>query len=429
LLHQHDLQTEQILADHDRQTDQILADHDRQTDQILADREAKTKAMMARLEDDVRKITVNMGFNVLILPTGQRLTDLYDEEKTPQYMPEEYAATLAKSRVATVNHVLPSLTQRIKWPERQRKIMLMGVRGEVYLHSKNQQPILEAVTPGQMVVGYELHRSMNLAAGQKVQLMKREFTISKLLEERGTWDDATVWIDLHQAQEMLAQSGKINAILALECDCATNRLSNIREEIGALLPNTQVIEFASQALARAEARNRAAAQAVASLEQEKVHRAQVREEQKAQRTRVRGEELNQRNQVRSEFEAFAAILLPVVLLTAGLWTALLALVNVRERRPEIAILRALGLRTRQILLLFLGRAVVLGLAGGCLGLAGGILIALLLGRTTAAALGPVLNPWLVAAVLAGAPLLTVLASWIPAFLAVGQDPAVALQQE
>jgi ABC-type lipoprotein release transport system permease subunit len=386
----------------------LLRQHDLQTEQLLAESEVKTRLMMASLEDDVRKITVNMGFNVLILPIGQRLTDLYDEEVAPQLMPEEYATKLAKSRVATINHVLPSLTRRIKWPERQRKIMLMGVRGEVYLHSKKQKPILEAVAPGQVVVGSELHSSLTLAAGQKLQLMGREFTISKLLEERGNWDDATLWIDLHQAQEMLGQPGKINAILALECDCTANRLANIREEIGALLPNTQVIEFSSQAIARAEARNRAAKQATDSLEQEKERRAQMR----------------------GALESFAAILIPVVLSAAGLWIALLAFVNVRERRQEIAILRALGLRTGQILVLFLGRALVVGLVGGCLGHLAGVLGTLFLNRAVApSALGMLVHPWLLAAVLAGAPLLTVLASWIPAFLAAQQDPAVALQQE
>ena len=68
------------------------------------------------------------------------------------------------------------------------------------------------------------------------------------------------------------------------------------------------------------------------------------------------------------------MLVPVVMVGAAVWVALLSWGNVRERRPEIGILRALGLGSRQILLVFLSRAVLMGLAGGGLGCAAGVLI-------------------------------------------------------
>ena len=61
--------------------------------------------------------------------------------------------------MATINHVLPSLQQKLVWPEQQRTILLVGVRGEVLLHSAKQKPILDVVPAGTMVVGYELHQS------------------------------------------------------------------------------------------------------------------------------------------------------------------------------------------------------------------------------------------------------------------------------
>ena len=79
----------------------MLRQHDLQTQQILAEREAETKAMMDNLEDDIRKITVNMGFNVLIPPTGQRLTDLYDAELAAEL------STGERQRTALARALLP----------------------------------------------------------------------------------------------------------------------------------------------------------------------------------------------------------------------------------------------------------------------------------------------------------------------------------
>lgn len=386
----------------------LLRKHDLRTEQILAAKEAETKAMMRQLEDDYRKITLKLGFNLLILPKDASLNDLHDDEKPAALMPEEYAERLARSRVATINHVLPTLTQKVKWPEQQRKVVLMGVRGEVFIQSAAQKPLLETVPPGHVVVGYELHQSLGLKAGQKLQFQGREFTISKLMDEKGNADDITLWINLREAQELLGRPGRINAILALECNCAADRLQKIRAEIASHLPDTKVIEFQSQAIARAEARNRAAAQAAASLAQEKAGRAKLR----------------------AQLEAFAAMLVPVVLCACGAWIALLTWLNVRDRRTEIGILRAIGLRARQVLAIFIGKAVVLGLLGAVLGSLGGLVVGLWAQEPVAGEAAPrLVQPLLLAAVFMAAPALAAVAAWVPALLAAQQDPAEVLREE
>jgi ABC-type lipoprotein release transport system permease subunit len=127
----------------------------------------------------------------------------------------------------------------------------------------------------------------------------------------------------------------------------------------------------------------------------------------------------------------AAVLVPVVMLGSGIWIGLLALANVRERRGEIGILRALGLRSRQIVFVFLAKAAVIGLAGACLGY--------LLGRAAAAlwrdapGAPPIelalVDPRLLLLVLVAAPLLAALASWLPAIWAAQQDPAAILREQ
>ena len=332
----------------------VLREHDRRTDEMIAAKEAETGERMKKLEDDYRKI--NKEFNLLILPRDQNLGDLYADDYAARTMPEEYARKLAEARVLTINHVMPMLQQKLRWPERDRTILLTGVRGEIYVHSKKQEPIRETVPAGRLVVGHELHRSLGLTVGSKVLLLGREFIVAKLHDERGTKDDITIWINLDEAQELLKKPGQINGILALECGCAADRLSKIRDEIERHLPQTQVVEFASQAVARAEARSRAAVEAVRAVEQVQQTRAQLRRER----------------------EATAAVLLPVVLIGAALWIALLTLANVRDRAVEVGIWRALGWRTRQVVSLFLTRALLTGLLGAVVGLGAGWATSLLI---------------------------------------------------
>ena len=268
-----------------------------------------------------------------------------------------------------------------------------------------------------MVVGYQLHTDHNLKKDDTVTLLDREFTISECYEERGTADDSTVWINLGEAQQMFGMQNLVNAILALECNCATeDRVAEIRQEIARILPGTQVIERGPPALARAEARNKAAQAAKQAEEQEATHRAQL---------------LEQREELRKQREDFAAVLVPIVLVGSAVWIGFLAFGNVRQRRSEIGILRALGVRSAQILTLFLGKALLVALIGAAVGYLGGYAVGILwgdlpaTGETSARLFVP---QFLVIAVVM-APALAGLASWIPAMLAAGQDPAVVLQQE
>jgi putative ABC transport system permease protein len=383
-----------------------LRTHDAQTERIIAAKEAETRARMAVLQDDYRKITKGLGFNVLILPKAQDLNELFAEDRGSTSMPEAYVDRLARSGVATIQHLLPTLQQKLRWPETERTIILSGVHGEVPIaRASLKDPIQGAVPAGTMVVGWELHRTLRLEVGQKVKLLGRAFTVGKLQPERGTKDDITIWISLGEAQQLLGQPGRISGILALECVCAADSLDKVRGEITRLLPDTQVLEFQSQTLARAEARQRAAVEAAAAIEREQAGRARLRRQR----------------------EALASILVPTVVLGSTLWIAFLTLGNVRERRPEIGLLRALGLPGRKVVGLFLGRAVVIGLAGAVLGYGGGVLVGT---RWFQRPTGPARwDPWLLLAAVVLAPLFAVVAGWIPSLLAAQQDPAEVLSEE
>ena len=388
----------------------LLKAHDLRTARLLARKQEETGQRVAGLKDDVRKAMLGLGFNIVILPKEQDLGDWYADDRAAKYMPEEYVTRLAESPIVTVRHVLPSLRQRVKWPERKRTIILVGTRGEVpNLHEAPKKPLVQPVSPGTIVIGHELHESLRISVGDRVRLREREFIVKECRGERGTSDDITVWIALREAQELLDKKGLINSILALECSCAWANVAKVREELLAILPNTRIIERASKALGRAEARIRVRKEATDAIEHEKRARARLREER----------------------EQLAAILVPVVTVASALWIGGLAYLNARQRRKEIGILRALGLRSRQILALFLARAAAMGVIGGVIGLIVGLLVGdrLAVALEDVSAVRATFNCTLVSAVVVAAPTLTIMASWLAAMTAVLQDPAVVLREE
>ena len=109
----------------------LLEVHDVRTQQILADKHAETQQRMAQLEDDMRKAMLGLGFNIVILSKDQKLEDWYAQDYAASYLPEQYADRLASSKTVTVQHLLPTLQERVLWPEKKRTIILVGSRGEL----------------------------------------------------------------------------------------------------------------------------------------------------------------------------------------------------------------------------------------------------------------------------------------------------------
>jgi hypothetical protein len=361
-----------------------------------------TAQRVAAMDDEIRKITLAMGFNINVLPAQLNLADFHADDFADKTMPQDYVHRLAVSPlIKSLRHLRPALIRKTLWPEYQRQIVLMGVSGVVPLtHSSNPKPMTEPVPADSMIVGAVLAEQLKLQAGSEVALQGRQFRIQKIYPPRGNKDDITVWIDLGAAQQLLNLPGRINLIQALECNCASiDRLAEIQQEISQVLgADVQVIELATQAIARAKAR---------------------------ETVRIEGEQTQARLQRRTAVEIF------LLTIAGSLLVGMLALINVRERRAEIGILRALGTSTGGILRLFLTKALLIGLLGSVVGTVLGMLVA---GRLAAAPEGDALTvPLLSLArllwIVGLTPLLTVLASWVPALLAAAEDPAAILSSD
>lgn len=390
-------------------TGALMKSTDLETEAMVSAKVGDTEREMAHLEDEMRKSMKGLGFNIYVFPEGQDLGEVHDKGYASKTMPEEYVERLANSKVVTINHLLPALTQKLTWPEHKRTIILIGIRGEVPMAHRNPlEPLIDPVESGKIVLGSELHQSLGFKAGDKLLLMGREFTVSKCHPERGSKDDITAWINLKDAQELLGKQGLINEIQALECNCTTvDRLAEIRKDLHAILPGVEIIEVGSQAIARAEARLQAAATAEQQLASIKAHRGELR----------------------AKRESLAAVVLPLVAVMGLAAVGVLTLLNVRERLPEIGVFLAIGVRSGTLLAAFLLKAAFTGLAGGLLG----VLLAAILFNLCRGVffhdfglLQLVTLPQVVTVLLL-MPLFAAMAAWLPSFWASRRDPVEVLR--
>ena len=194
-------------------------------------------------------------------------------------------------------------------------------------------------------------------------------------------------LDLGDAQSLLDLEGRITEIEALECHCSeevADPLAALRAELDPLMPGAVIVRREALADARRDQRQLAG--------------------------------------------RFLQSGFPVIAGLCALLVGALCMLNVRERRAEIGVLRALGKSSGQVAALFLGRAAFLGLLGGAIGVLLGGFLASDLGRvlfeTRAGAVNLELDLVLVA--LFVTPAFAAVASLIPVALAVVQDPVRVL---
>jgi putative ABC transport system permease protein len=342
--------------------------------------------MSGASQRETTRLMRDMGFNIMIVPKSTDMADFWSEDFGKEEMPEDYVHKLADLKALMIRHLVATLQKKVTW--RDRKVLLTGVLPEVPQKWADKKPPMGFRIPrGKVYVGFELARGLSIREGDAVNILGKDFVVERCLQESGSKDDIRIYGHLHDVQDALGKPGKINVIEALECRCKGERLPNIRKSIAMALPDTIVLERGSIAVARAE--------------------------------------------TRKMVDKYASFLIPTVFLICAVWVGLLALSNVRERRQEIGILRAVGFRSGRIAALFLGRAVLLGLIGAGAGFLLGTGLALRFGplifKVTSAKIIPMIG--LLGWSLVGAAALCAVAAYLPTVVAITQDPAVTLREE
>lgn len=383
--------------------------------------EAEAAAQLAAMADETRKIMRDLGFNLILVHRDTDIVQFLSSGMPGVDMPQEWVERLAQDvRLTLITHLVATLRGKVAWEGRE--VRLVGYLPETpQKHMRHETPMGYVVEPGSVLLGYQL--SQGKKVDDTIEVAGKPLRVAACLPEQGTDEDTTLTVHLSDAQELLGKPGKINQILALECRCSENALPELRRQLGRVLPDAQVLRDNSKAVARARQRAMVAEKNRQIVAKQK--------ELLAERQRALDETAQRRNNIQGLLEGLAAVLTPLVVLASGIWVGLLALANVRQRRTEIGLLRALGKGSGTIWSLFLGKAALVGLLGAALGCALGAWLGLWLGAGALQVSPEYFGVrWdVLACALAGAPAVSAVASYLPALVALSQDPSVVLRDQ
>jgi putative ABC transport system permease protein len=352
-----------------------------------------------------------LGANVLILPKGVSLQDYYAADLHGETLPEEYVERITLSRLEGVDNLSPklcvpgivgdrpvTLTGILPRSEFQAKAAWGGVGifarpigcgAKVDLPTSeptdpkalSRKRVIETLGEHEALIGADVASRVGLKDGDTLELMGAKFTVLAVLPSTGTVDDARVFAHLHTVQDLAGKGDVVNVIEVV--GCCKQIASGLVDGLSNLLPEAKVVTI----------------------------------------TQV----VQTQQNVNRLMEHLSLIFLIVVLTVGGTTMAGTLYANVSERRKEIGTLMALGATPGLVLRLVVGKAVVLGLAGGVVGFAGGNAAALWLGpRVANVAVRPM--PSLAGLAIAVALAVTFLGSLLPAWRAARLDPCVCFRE-
>ena len=337
-----------------------------------------------------KRIQRDMGQNLRIVSKDTDLAHFWDEGFSRETFPENWVKSFTNiTDTINYSHLSAVLKWKVQW--RDTPAMIYGLAPREVAPPGRKKPIM--ITPvkrGTVQLGRTLADIHGVKRDATVTVEGGKFEVARVLSEKGSGAEIRIYMHLADAQAVLKREGQINEIQALDCYCADetqDTLALLREQLSPILPQAQVFRMQDMAEAREKQRR--------------------------------------------DIDWTFSTLMPVIVIICGIIVGALAFMNTRARRQEIGILRALGKSSGSVATLFLGKALLLGIAGALSGFALGT--ALLFGwGTEVLKVSPKLIGWdfnnLKWALLI-APVFAVLASFIPAMLAVTQDPADTLRHE
>lgn len=363
-------------------------------------------------EKTVAKQLLELGANILLVPKSASLKDYYAADAHGDMIPEEYGTQLLLADLPGVEHIAPKLSIQAEcnghtvtltgilpqsefdaqaaWKGMQAFNKSCGKCGKRAALESGDRSAPESLAKGrfvgeiaknEVIVGADAALSLGIKSGDKVSLLGKSFRVSGVMPATGTLDDGRIFAHLHTVQPLAKAGENVNVIEIMACceDAAGGLVGTLRE----LFPNAKVLTI-TQVVDTQVAVNRL--------------------------------------MTRLSYLFFAILLVVGVASIAGTMFA-----NVSERRREIGTLMALGATPSLVTRLFLGKALLIGLAGGALGYMLGTGVAVSLGPNWAGVpVRPV--PSLAAVAVFLAAIVALSSSYLPARRAALIDPCLCFRE-
>jgi putative ABC transport system permease protein len=354
----------------------------------------------------------NLGANILVLPQAASVDDYYTADIDAPTFPEEYVERVATSMLPGVDNLSPKLTRRVQVGA--IPVILTGVlpaselaskpiwqsaglvgdelaaacgpnpeaeAGPSYVDERLQRKAIDTLAPEEVLVGSIAAERLALAEGAQISIAGREFTAARVLPETGTIDDNRIYAHLHVVQELTGIGPQVSAIEIMGCCSAIS--DGLLGKLRNILPDTRITTI--------------------------------------------GQIVNTQIETNRLMAKVSLILLVIIVVVGAISIANYMWANVEERRREIGTLLTVGATRSSVYRLFLAKAGLLGLLGGCGGYLLGTASAMILGPELAGLRVDPVPLYLIWSVLI-AMAIALLGSWYPVRRATRFDPALILQE-
>ena len=290
-------------------------------------------AMQAQIGNEIDKY----GPNIVVTADSQSISVPYGSVVIGNVLFSEDAVDKMYNipNKANINVISPKLYSQIEY--QNQSLLVIGVIPDKEFELKkwwNLTGSLPQNDTNQILIGSAIKDGLNLQEGSSLTLGNTTFLVTGALAETGSTDDYAIFMPLHSAQSLFNLEGKISEadVAALCNDCPVEMLAH------------QIME------------------AVPDVKATPIKQAVETRMQAVQQT-----------------ANFSLLLASIILVVgfAGIMNTMLA--SVHERIKEIGVFMSLGADNIHLYKMFLSESVILGLIGGLVGTAVGIVASLIMG--------------------------------------------------
>jgi putative ABC transport system permease protein len=290
-------------------------------------------AMQAQIGNEIDKY----GPNIVVTADSQSISVPYGSVVIGNVLFSEDAVDKMYNipNKANINVISPKLYSQIEY--QNQSLLVIGVIPDKEFELKkwwNLTGSLPQNDTNQILIGSAIKDGLTLSEGSSLTLGNTTFLVTGSLAETGSTDDYAIFMPLHSAQSLFNLEGKISEadVAALCNDCPVEMLAH------------QIME------------------AVPDVKATPIKQAVETRMQAVQQT-----------------ANFSLLLASIILVVgfAGIMNTMLA--SVHERIKEIGVFMSLGADNIHLYKMFLSESVILGLIGGLVGTAVGIVASLIMG--------------------------------------------------